>query len=274
MKKILLISVLSLNAMAADKAGLVTDTGGVVVQLKNEREQKLLPLKVNDDLFFEDTVLTGDASNAGLLLSPAEKRIRFFVYENSKLRVDPILIKDGKKNFAAKIPAGMIRVLTRKLRGDTLTIKTPNVTVGIRGTYLAVLTDTTEKLIWTSVENHRLVGAAGSTVIPCFSTIETEEPEKDEPVSVTFTPDQSRPSTTKTIDVDAGERAVVLTDRPAGRTWVMEKTVCAEPVRSLIVGRGEKCDEVSSPRSEQLSPLAVEEFSMDFSVLALRRCGG
>ena len=123
---------------AAVRAGTVLDVAGEVSQLKNEREAKILPLKLNDDLLFNDSVMTGDASSTRLLLSPDEKRIKFYVHENSRLKIDPVLIKDGKKNFVTRFSQGLLRVITEKLEGDSVTIITPNATVGIRGTDLQI----------------------------------------------------------------------------------------------------------------------------------------
>ncbi len=143
---------LNIPLFAAIRAGTVLDVAGEVSQLKNEREAKILPLKLNDDLLFNDSVMTGDASSTRLLLSPDEKRIRFYVHENSKLKIDPVLIKDGKKNFVTRFSKGLIRVITEKLEGDSVTIITPNATVGIRGTTVDILVGEEDKsIIFTNI---------------------------------------------------------------------------------------------------------------------------
>jgi hypothetical protein len=155
----LVLMFLNIPLMAAVRAGSVLDVAGEVSQLKNERGAKILPLKLNDDLLFNDSVMTGDASSTRLLLSPDEKRIRFYVHENSNLKIDPVLIKDGKKNFVTRFSKGLLRVIAEKLEGDTVTIITPNATVGIRGTTIDVATDIQDGTVFTTVAVQSFLGA-------------------------------------------------------------------------------------------------------------------
>jgi len=263
--------ILSVNLLAVDRAGLVSDVGGKVVQLKNEREDKLLPLKIDDALFFNDAVITGDASNAGLLLSPDDKKIHFFVYENSKLKIDPVLVREGKKNFAAKISKGMVRVLTQKLKGDTVTITAPNLTVGIRGTNISVSTDKGIEQTSSTVANHRMVGADSSPEPSCEvpTVVGAETAGAEEPAIVRFTPDLRKPEETQMIPVAPGEEVTISTDLLTRRSSASEKTVATEAVPPLVGGRRERCGEVALPHADELNPVALEEFIHDFAILGL-----
>lgn len=278
---ILNVDLMGAALLTESRAGLVSDVGGKVVQLKNEREDKLLPLNVDDDLFFNDAVVTGDASNAGLLLSPDDKKIHFFIYENSKLKIDPVLVREGKKSFAAKISKGMIRVLTQKLKGDTVTITAPNLTAGIRGTNVSVSTDKRRdqgaEKFETTVENQRMTGAASSPEAPCVAPTlggEEEGGKGGEPVIVTFTPDQKKPTEKELVALVPGEAVTIVTDISSGRSSALEKAVATEAIPTLIASRRERCGEVALPQTVEPNAIAMEELINDFAILGLIRCGG
>lgn len=121
----------------AVKAGKVMEVSGKTDQLRLDRMEKKLPLQVDDALFFKDTVLTGDASTAGLHLTPeSDSEVKLFVYENSELKIEPDLLKAGKRHFVAKFNQGLMRFLAKGLKknNEEFQLNLPNCVVGVRGT--------------------------------------------------------------------------------------------------------------------------------------------
>ena len=121
---------------AAKSMGEVVEVSGKVQELKNQRGSTLLPLKLRDSLEMQDVVITGYSSTTRLLLTPEEMnaKVVFFVYENSKFKVDPVVMTGGKRSIIARLTQGLVRFIAKDLKGDKLFIVTPNGVVGVRGT--------------------------------------------------------------------------------------------------------------------------------------------
>jgi len=147
MKKIVFASCFFLlagvfSAMAAEtkNIGFIKNTSG---QVLIGRAQEMIPAKVNDKLFSNDNLITGENGSVGVILQDnsvlslgPKSKVNF-----SNFVFNPV---EEKSSFVAKIRKGTVVYLTgliAKLNPQAVRFETPTAVCGVRGTHFAIKVD-------------------------------------------------------------------------------------------------------------------------------------
>jgi hypothetical protein len=116
---------------AAEPVGNVATLTGIATVIRNKDS---IPLKLQDDIFMNDTLQTSANSTLGVTFNDATT---FNLTANARITVDNYVYEDGGKQNAAlfDVTKGTVAFVAAAVAktGD-MTISTPTATLGIRGT--------------------------------------------------------------------------------------------------------------------------------------------
>lgn len=119
------------QAAAAEPVGNVATLTGIATVIRNKDS---IPLKLQDDIFMNDTLQTSANSTLGVTFNDATT---FNLTANARITVDNYVYEDGGKQNAAlfDVTRGTVAFVAAAVAktGD-MTISTPTATLGIRGT--------------------------------------------------------------------------------------------------------------------------------------------
>lgn len=138
--------VLALPAAAAQQAGICAAVNGEV-GLSRPPAAQGRPMVSGEPILLEDTVRSGQASGAQLLL--LDKTV-FTIGPESEVLVDEFVYDPATNagRMTARVAHGVFRLVSgaaAKTRGDDVTVALPSGTLGIRGTLVAGRVDRTTK---------------------------------------------------------------------------------------------------------------------------------
>lgn len=136
---LMLTSILSYGG-TADRAGIVKSMDGEVVIARGGRTIVAEP---NLNLYEDDVVQTGPNGKAGLIL---EDDTVISMGLNSRLAIENFKFKPNDKNLSliVRVFKGTVSLICgqiAKLAPDLVHIRTPNATVGVRGTHILIKVD-------------------------------------------------------------------------------------------------------------------------------------
>jgi FecR protein len=118
-------------AQADEPIGNVATLTGIATVIRNKDS---IPLKLQDDIFMNDTLQTSANSTLGVTFNDATT---FNLTANARITVDNYVYEDGGKSNAAlfDVTKGTVAFVAAAVaRTGDMTISTPTATLGIRGT--------------------------------------------------------------------------------------------------------------------------------------------
>jgi hypothetical protein len=136
----LLICGANLAIGAETRIGVVKNANGIV---SVERNNVLIPMKVGDKLYENDTIVTGRGGSMGLILRDNSV---LSVGSNTRLIISKYVFEPAEKKLSmvARIKQGTLTYLTgvmAKLNPNAVRFETPVAVCGIRGTHFAIKVD-------------------------------------------------------------------------------------------------------------------------------------
>ena len=138
---LLIILFSSLQGFANEMIGVISAGIGDISNQKNEK------LSTGSKIYFGDTILVKEKSNAQILLLD---ETALTVGEKSELTIDEFIYDPKSKigKIVSNIKIGTVRVITgeiSKKNPDNLEVNVPTGSVGARGTEFVVVTESNEK---------------------------------------------------------------------------------------------------------------------------------
>ena len=138
---LLIILFSSLQGFANEMIGVISAGIGEISNQKNEK------LSTGSKIYFGDTILVKEKSNAQILLLD---ETALTVGEKSELTIDEFIYDPKSKigKIVSNIKIGTVRVITgeiSKKNPDNLEVNVPTGSVGARGTEFVVVTESDEK---------------------------------------------------------------------------------------------------------------------------------
>jgi len=138
---LLIILFSSLQGFANEMIGVISAGIGDISNQKNEK------LSTGSKIYFGDTILVKEKSNAQILLLD---ETALTVGEKSELTIDEFIYDPKSKigKIVSNIKIGTVRVITgeiSKKNPDNLEVNVPTGSVGARGTEFVVVTESDEK---------------------------------------------------------------------------------------------------------------------------------
>jgi hypothetical protein len=136
----LLICGANLAVGAEIRIGVIKNANGAAFV---ERNNALLPLKVGDKLYENDTIVTGRGGSMGLILRDNSV---LSVGSNTRLIISKYVFEPAEKKLSmvARIKQGTLTYLTgvmAKLNPNAVRFETPVAVCGVRGTHFAIKVD-------------------------------------------------------------------------------------------------------------------------------------
>jgi hypothetical protein len=122
------------------RIGVIKNVNGPV---SVERNNALIPLKVGDKLYENDTIVTGRDGSMGLILRDNSV---LSVGSNTRLIISKFVFEPAEKKLSmvARIKQGTLTYLTgvmAKLNPNAVRFETPVAVCGVRGTHFAIKVD-------------------------------------------------------------------------------------------------------------------------------------
>ncbi len=141
-------------------------TALVVKQVEGLTEDQVRQLVLQDSVFANEVVQTGMASASELKFAD---ETRISVGPNSRVVLDEFVYDPdpGEGAFALRVTTGVFRFVSGNMASSSYKIETPTVTVGMRGTALALVTrsDGAVAVILESGDGVEVAGATGQAVL-------------------------------------------------------------------------------------------------------------
>ena len=133
----LLICGANLAIGAETRIGVIKNANGSVFV---ERNNALIPVKVGDKLYENDTIVTGRDGSMGLILRDNSV---LSVGSNTRLIISKFVFEPAEKKLSmvARIKQGTLTYLTgvmAKLNPNAVRFETPMAVCGVRGTHFAI----------------------------------------------------------------------------------------------------------------------------------------
>lgn len=137
---IIFLSFISFNLVQADNSEFIGIVGVSIGDVKNQKNEKLLN---GSKVFYGDTIIVNEQSNAQVLFLD---QTVITIGEKSELTIDEFIYdpqtNDGK--FVSNIKSGTIKIITgqiSKKNPDNLEVNVTTGTIGARGTEFVVLAE-------------------------------------------------------------------------------------------------------------------------------------
>ena len=137
---IIFLSFISFNLVKADNLEFIGIVGVAIGDIKNQKNEKLLN---GSKVFYGDTIIVNEQSNAQVLFLD---QTVITIGEKSELTIDEFIYdpqtNDGK--FVSNIKSGTVKVITgqiSKKNPDNLKVNVTTGTIGARGTEFVVLAE-------------------------------------------------------------------------------------------------------------------------------------
>ena len=137
---IIFLSFISFNLVQADNSEFIGIVGVSIGDVKNQKNEKLLN---GSKVFYGDTIIVNEQSNAQVLFLD---QTVITIGEKSELTIDEFIYdpqtNDGK--FVSNIKSGTVKVITgqiSKKNPDNLKVNVTTGTIGARGTEFVVLAE-------------------------------------------------------------------------------------------------------------------------------------
>lgn len=160
-----MVAGIAMPALAAKPSGIGV-TSLVVKQVEGKTEQQIRQLALRDDVFQDEVVETGIESASELRFSDDT---RISVGPNSSVVLDKFVYdpEPGKGTFALNVTEGVFRFFSGKMDHSNYRIQTSNVTVGVRGTVLVMVTraDGAVAVIMESDDGVEVTSNSGNSVL-------------------------------------------------------------------------------------------------------------
>lgn len=137
---IIFLSFISFNLVQADNSEFIGIVGVSIGDVKNQKNEKLLN---GSKVFYGDTIIVNEQSNAQVLFLD---QTVITIGEKSELTIDEFIYdpqtNDGK--FVSNIKSGTVKIITgqiSKKNPDNLEVNVTTGTIGARGTEFVVLAE-------------------------------------------------------------------------------------------------------------------------------------
>ncbi|MBN2694657.1 FecR domain-containing protein, partial [bacterium] len=129
---ILIFFIITTSLFATDQIGVVTGTDGDSFR-KGSQKDKYTKLMVSESVFQGDTIKTSN----GTVKIVFDDDSSLYISKNSLFKLDEFLVDNGKNKRVSNLSllSGKIKmIISQKFGTNKFEIKTPHVTIGVRGT--------------------------------------------------------------------------------------------------------------------------------------------
>ena len=128
-------ALMGFQAMAAEKNATIGNARIVVRTVTGTLESDLRQIKLLDDIYHNEAIETGDDSATEFVFLDETK---LALGPNSRMVLDSFVYDPdpSKASFVMTATAGVFRFVSGKIPKTAYEIRTPNATIGIRGTVL------------------------------------------------------------------------------------------------------------------------------------------